>query len=52
MSDPQVASSGVVAWRTRQMVGIVLAAGLMILAVLTLIATQADPNVVDLAATR
>ena len=51
MADPQVASSGVVAWRSRQLVGIVLAAGL-ILAVLTLIASQADPNVVDLAATR
>jgi membrane-associated phospholipid phosphatase len=51
VSDPQVASSGVVAWRSRQLVGIVLAAAL-ILAVLTLIAGQADPNVVDLAATR
>jgi hypothetical protein len=51
VSDPQVANPGVVAWRTRQLVGIVLAAGL-VLAVLTLIASQADPNAVDLAATR
>jgi membrane-associated phospholipid phosphatase len=51
VSDPQVASPGVVAWRTRQLVGVVLAAGL-VLAALTLIASQANPDAVDLAATR
>jgi membrane-associated phospholipid phosphatase len=51
VSDPQVASPGVVAWRTRQLVGVVLAAGL-VLAGLTLVASQADPDAVDLAATR
>jgi hypothetical protein len=51
VSDPQVASPGVVAWRTRQLVGVVLAAGL-VLAGLTLVASQANPDAVDLAATR
>jgi membrane-associated phospholipid phosphatase len=51
VSDPPLASPGLVAWRTRQLVGILLAAGL-VLAMLTLIASQTDPNVVDLAATR
>lgn len=50
-SDPPLASPRVVAWRTRQLVGVVLAAGVVLIA-LTLIAGQSDPNVVDLAATR
>jgi membrane-associated phospholipid phosphatase len=51
VSDPHVATPGVVAWRTRQLVGIVLAAGL-VLTGLTLVASQANPDAVDLAATR
>ncbi|HEX8967052.1 MAG TPA: phosphatase PAP2 family protein [Chloroflexota bacterium] len=50
MADP-LASRGVVAWRTRHLVSLMLAAGI-VLVVLTLIASEADPNVVDLAATR
>src|SRR3954453_20690285 len=50
-TEQSVASPRVVAWRTRHLVGIMLAAGL-VLAVLTLIASNADPNTLDLAATR
>jgi membrane-associated phospholipid phosphatase len=49
--DPPIASAGVVAWRTRQLVGFTLAAGLVLIG-LTLVASEADPNIVDLAATR
>lgn len=51
MSEQPLASPTVVVWRTRHLIGIMLAAALL-LGVLTLIASQSDPNVVDLAATR
>ena len=51
MSDRSLASPGVVAWRTRHLVALMLLAGL-VLVVLTLVASQADPNAVDLGATR
>jgi undecaprenyl-diphosphatase len=49
--QPPLASPRVVAWRSRQLVGSMLAA-LVVLITLTAIAGQADPNVVDLATTR
>ena len=45
-----VASPAVVAWRTRHLVGIMLAAGLVLLG-LTWLAEQSGPNAVDLTAT-
>jgi undecaprenyl-diphosphatase len=50
-SDPAVASPWLVAWRTRHLVGTMLAAAVVLVG-LTLIAMQADPNAVDLGATR
>lgn len=51
VSEQPLASPGVVAWRTRHLVGIALGAGLVLVG-LTLMASEADPNAVDLAATR
>jgi membrane-associated phospholipid phosphatase len=48
-SEP-IASPAVVAWRTRHLVGIMLAAGLLLLG-LTFLAEQSGPNAVDLGAT-
>ena len=52
MVSPQqpIASPTVVAWRTRHLVGIMLAAGLLLLG-LTFLARQSGPNAVDLTAT-
>src|ERR1700737_4409177 len=52
MSPPQepIVSPNVVAWRTRQLVGIMLAAGVLLLG-LTFLAEQSGPNAVDLSAT-
>src|SRR5438876_1160543 len=50
-SDRSLASPGVVAWRTRHLVATMLGAG-VVLVVLTLVASQADPTAVDLGATR
>jgi undecaprenyl-diphosphatase len=50
LSEPSLTSPTVVAWRTRQLVGIMLVAGL-VLAGLTLVASQANPNAIDLGAT-
>jgi membrane-associated phospholipid phosphatase len=51
VSDPSLTSPAVSAWRTRHLVAIMLVA-LLLLAVLTLVASQANPNAVDLGATR
>ncbi len=45
-----IASPTLVAWRTRHLVGIMLAAGLLLLG-LTILAEQSGPNAVDLTAT-
>lgn len=50
-NDRSLASPGVVAWRTRHLVGVMLGAGVVLVG-LTLVASQADPNAVDLGATR
>ena len=52
MTSPQepIASPTVVAWRTRHLVGIMLAAGVLLLG-LTFLAEQSGPNAVDLTAT-
>jgi membrane-associated phospholipid phosphatase len=49
-SKEPIASPTVVAWRTRHLVGIMLAAGLLLLG-LTVLAEQGGPNAVDLTAT-
>src|SRR5580765_5468798 len=51
VSDQSLAAPGVVAWRMRLSVGVLLGAGIA-LGGLTIVASQADPNVVDLGATR
>jgi membrane-associated phospholipid phosphatase len=51
VSEPSLTSPTVVAWRTRHLVGIMLVAGLVLVA-LTLVASQANPNAIDLGATR
>jgi membrane-associated phospholipid phosphatase len=51
VSDPEIPSPPIVAWRTRHLAGFAVVAGLVLLG-LTLVASQTDPNVVDLAATR
>src|SRR5579859_170268 len=48
--DTPVASPPVVAWRTRHLVAIMLVAGLILVG-LTLVASQANPNAIDLGAT-
>jgi undecaprenyl-diphosphatase len=50
LSEPSLTSPAVIAWRTRHLVGIMLVAGL-VLAGLTLVASQANPNAIDLGAT-
>ena len=50
-TDPTIASPGVVVWRTRQLLAVVLVAGLALFG-LTLVASQANPNWIDLTATR
>ena len=50
-NDRSLASPGVVAWRTRHLVALMLVAGLILVG-LTLVASQADPNAIDLGATR
>jgi membrane-associated phospholipid phosphatase len=49
--DAHVASPALVAWRTRHLVGILLVSALILVG-LTLVASQADPNAIDLGATR
>jgi membrane-associated phospholipid phosphatase len=49
-SDEPIASPGLVAWRTRHLVGIMLVAGTVLLG-LTFLAEQSGPNAVDLTAT-
>jgi membrane-associated phospholipid phosphatase len=51
VSDPSLTSPAVSAWRTRRLVGIMLVA-LAVLVGLTLVASQSDPNALDLGATR
>ena len=46
-----MASPGLVAWRTRHLVALMLVSGLILVG-LTLVASQADPNAIDLGATR
>jgi membrane-associated phospholipid phosphatase len=50
VSKEPIASPGVVAWRTRRLVGIMLSAGVVLLG-LTFLAEQSGPNAVDLTAT-
>ena len=50
LNKEPVASPAVVAWRTRHLVGIMLAAGALLLG-LTVLAMQSGPNAVDLGAT-
>ncbi len=50
MTHPPVVSPGVVLWRTRYLVALLLAAGL-VLAGITLVASQAGPAAIDLQAT-
>jgi membrane-associated phospholipid phosphatase len=50
-AETSVATPGVVAWRTRHLVAFLVILGLL-LAGLTLVASQANPDVVDLGATR
>src|SRR3569833_4125155 len=50
VSDLSLTSPAVSAWRTRHLVAIMLVA-LLVLAVLTLVASQASPNAIDLGAT-
>lgn len=49
-SDPSVASPEVVVWRTRRLVAVMLLAGLVLVG-LTLVASQANPNAIDIGAT-
>jgi membrane-associated phospholipid phosphatase len=49
-SKEPIASPGVVAWRTRRLVGIMLAAAVVLVG-LTVLAEQSGPNAVDLSAT-
>src|SRR5882672_8743079 len=49
--DRSIASPGLVAWRTRHLVALLLGSGLLLVG-LTLVAIQADPNAVDLSAPR
>src|SRR5438067_10302497 len=51
LSDRELASPGVVAWRTRRLVAIMLVAGLILVG-LTFVASQANPNAIDIEATR
>ena len=51
VSERSLATPGVIAWRTHHSVGVLLGAGIA-LAGLTLVASHADPNTVDLGATR
>ena len=50
VSERSLATPGVIAWRTHHSVGVLLGAGI-VLAGLTLVASHADPNTVDLGAT-
>jgi undecaprenyl-diphosphatase len=50
VTQPADAPTGVVLWRTRQLVAILLVAGVVLVG-LTLVASQAGPNAIDLEAT-
>jgi membrane-associated phospholipid phosphatase len=50
-SDPSLTTPATSAWRTRHLVGIMLVA-LLVLVGLTLVASQSDPDALDLGATR
>jgi membrane-associated phospholipid phosphatase len=50
VTDPSLASPGLVAWRTRQLIALLVVLGLIFIG-LTLIASQANPNEIDLGAT-